>query len=671
MPTTLKKLATWLADNELLLLGLAAPFLLFPGLFGLPAQFSPWIGLGIAGLAWVGRGLAQGRLSVATPLDLPILLLVGLAGMGYAISIVPELSWSRLWSLVFGLLVYYAFANWTRDTRRLRQALWLLGLLTLAICGLSLVGTDWDKVRMVDLPWLYDRLPTLLRGLPGSGVEAGGELFNPRWVGITLGFLAPLFLALFWFGGVAARPAGPVQGSLSPAEQALRAATLAKGKGVIIDPNLRWLCGAVLAACLVMLLLTQALQGLVAFIAGTAFLLFWRTAPQWRWAWVVLPLNLLALGLYFWVDRLPALAVYLLSPSNPVGIAVSLRLDIWSRALAMLQDLPFSGIGLNAFQAMQVYFYPGYALGLEPHAHNLYLQTALDFGLPGLFVFFWLVVAWFVAVYRRYAVLGSQERLLLMAFSASLVGYLAHGFLDGMMLGAKPSFALWWVLGLGIATPPGILSLRRPKPANLQARFKRGLLTWLPLLVLLAGVLFYFQCAPASLPMNQGALQAQRQLVRIATGQTSDPAALAQAQAKLSQAIALDPQRVFAYELLGLLEGWLGNPDQALLAYQARVALDARREKPLRFYAPQAYWLRRLQASQGSPPGPLTDLGSVYQNWLVRYPNQLNHSLRMAIFLNDYMNNPALARQVLEAARQRNAQPGAVLEKAFDSLFAR
>jgi hypothetical protein len=119
-----------------------------------------------------------------------------MALLGLGISVDQALSWPRLWSIVLGLLIFFELR---RSLRPLQQADWIAAALALAGLGLaaiSLVGTNWSQVRFVDLPWLYDRLPTLVRGLPDSGVQSASDLFNPRWVGITMGVLAPAFLPL-------------------------------------------------------------------------------------------------------------------------------------------------------------------------------------------------------------------------------------------------------------------------------------------------------------------------------------------------------------------------------------------------------------------------------------------------------------------------------------------
>jgi len=87
-------------------------------------------------------------------LSIPVAFSLGLAGF---FGIVYSLNWTA----------GCAFVNWIDRRTRLRTAVTLLALLTLGIALLSLFGTDWSKVRLLDLPWLYERLPNLVRGLPG------------------------------------------------------------------------------------------------------------------------------------------------------------------------------------------------------------------------------------------------------------------------------------------------------------------------------------------------------------------------------------------------------------------------------------------------------------------------------------------------------------------------
>src|SRR5690606_4655691 len=112
-------------------------------------------------------------------------------------------------------------------------------------------------------------------------------------------------------------------------------------------------------------------------------------------------------------------------------------------------DMPYTGVGLNTFPLVMDRFYSGVALGPEPHAHNLFLQIAVDLGLPGL-------VAWcglfggagaaLVQTYRASADPGVRRMAL--AAGGGLLAFLVFGIIDTISPGAKPGLALWLVFGL-------------------------------------------------------------------------------------------------------------------------------------------------------------------------------------------------------------------------------
>ena len=144
------------------------------------------------------------------------------------------------------------------------------------------------------------------------------------------------------------------------------------------------------------LLLTQTILGLLGLLAGTFIVLVFVS----RWFWLLLPAGVAAgAGLVLWMNPVEYLTA-LLSIDDLGDIAVLMRLNMWSRAWAMIWDLPFTGIGLNTFPLIQSQFYTGYIIGHEPDAHNLLLQTALDLGLPVLVAFLWFLVIWIVQMLR-------------------------------------------------------------------------------------------------------------------------------------------------------------------------------------------------------------------------------------------------------------------------------
>jgi len=142
--------------------------------------------------------------------------------------------------------------------------------------------------------------------------------------------------------------------------------------------------------------------------------------------------------------------------SDTIG-DLSMRQEIWSRALTMMADFPFTGIGLGCFERLMGMLYPLFLApkGTVTHAHNLFLQVGVDLGLPGLAAFALLLGLAFRSGLRAHRALA-QERVddlaaLAAAGVASLAGICAHGMLDAAVWNNKGAFLPWVVMGLCVA----------------------------------------------------------------------------------------------------------------------------------------------------------------------------------------------------------------------------
>lgn len=581
----------------------------------------PFLALGLVALTWLCRWLAVGRFTVSTGVDIPIIIILVMALVGYSISVGPALSQTRLWSLILGVVVFYGIVNTLKSERQIWASISFLALLTVGIAGISLLGTDWQQTRLFDAPWIYDHLPTLIRGLPNSGVPRASDLIQPRFVGITMGVFVSVFLALLFFNR---------------------------------KRYLRLISLVVILIGFGILLLTQTLAGLAGVLVAILFLIVWRN----RWSVIIIPFGFAA-GIAALLVAGPARVIqYLLSASNPVGIAIVLRLDMWSRALAMIQDMPFTGIGLNTFPVIQSSFYPGFLLGPEPHAHNLFIQTALDLGLPGLFAFLWLLVAWVYTVWRKYHASENLEyRILLVGLIAGVLSYLTAGFIDAMMLGAKPGVGLWILLGLGAAPIGSLNSLETIKvPSNPTRTLKSVLFIIFVMAIPLAFTIIY----PASFYMNLGAIQAHQALYPGQIPGSFDFSAMEKAKATLIQVLPLDSRYLSAYELLGRIYAWEGSPTQALDAFAHRVVLDG--QKPLPHYFPSDYWLRQILGTDTAEVDDWNDLIRIYSNWMERFPARAEVYTGIGLVWQCHKGNPGQAENVLRTGIEKQAQPIELLE---------
>jgi putative inorganic carbon (HCO3(-)) transporter len=435
----LKSLASWLVDREIW------PTIVGVALATFTRRWAPW-GLALLALTWLVRWLGRGRPSVRTPIDGAVVGLLLALPLSFWAATDRGATFVAVARLLAGLALAYGLANWASVVRDGRARLSLLAL-GLAGMGLGLA--------------LYS-LVAVSRPSPGKAPYVPGDVFeqapvevedkvNPNVMAGALVVALPYPLAMLLLASPAALP--PVRGA---APRVL--AWLVDARPV------RWAWfGLAAAAVAALLVLTKSRGAWVAEAIALVVLL----AHRWRGVLWSIPVALLALGLVLWWLG-PAALLDALAPGGDGLEQWMSRVEIWSRAIYMLQDFPFTGAGAGAFGHVADTLYPfllrGPGAGV-PHAHNLFLQVAVDLGLPGLVAYLAiLLLALWSAVdgarrHRRagecglarragengLARRGGQRALSALAWAgvASLVAMCVHGMVD----------ATTWIVGRGAFVP--------------------------------------------------------------------------------------------------------------------------------------------------------------------------------------------------------------------------
>jgi putative inorganic carbon (hco3(-)) transporter len=213
------------------------------------------------------------------------------------------------------------------------------------------------------------------------------------------------------------------------------------------------------------LLLTQSRTAYLS-IGITLFAMILFLLPK-KWRWVVGGLAVLGLAAFFiWISQVGFETVIHTTLDNvPLGVEKSSaslismqgRVEIWSRAIMLIREVPLTGLGLNVFRYAIFLVFPPYSIGPEfnlGHAHNEMLQTALDLGIPGLIAFVTLSgIAFFLLLRSFYhpSHPGKNqviEQFLVLGLAGGLAAHFLYGLLDTVALGAKPGFLFWMLLGL-------------------------------------------------------------------------------------------------------------------------------------------------------------------------------------------------------------------------------
>jgi putative inorganic carbon (HCO3(-)) transporter len=391
-----------LAFAELWTVGLAA------GLTLVLPPLLPFVMI-LAAFFWLLRLIAFRPLTRRTPAGAPILflglwLLMTLWVTGLPQKTVPQVLW-----MLMSITLYYDIVNWTDTIARFR--LWLNGLVAvgLALAFSAPFTTDWSFRRLPSVP---DSFYSLFKQL---AVQAA----HPNIIAGLLVLLIPLALALLLFG----------------------------------DKTFHWaervLAALAFVSMTIMLALTQSRGAWLAFIAVLAVMPLLR----WRWGWVLTGVVFAGstVAIYFYGPlRFLESAFY-----NSAAASLEGRLEIWSRAISMIRDFPLSGVGMGSYGQVADALYPHFILppGGITHAHNLFLQIAVDLGIPGLAAWSALLVASLTQAWRVYHHGRTTRDALAAGYGAgilgSLLGAIIHGFTDAVPWGTnQPALVLWVLLAL-------------------------------------------------------------------------------------------------------------------------------------------------------------------------------------------------------------------------------
>jgi len=412
---------------EWVLLALAAPFLLFPHV----KPGMTVLALGLLLLFWL-TALIRRQPWPVTPFNGALLLFVLMVGVGISVTLLPELTLPKATGLILGLALFRATAQ-VRGRGRLWLALGGLASAATGIWVLGVLGLQWPAKIPALRAWL-NRLPQPFSRLPGAPAEG----INPNQLAGVMVLILPLPLAAL-IGGELSR------GSL-PRRLLGLAGVMAWGTTLFF---------------------TQSRGGWMGGLAGSLVLLsLCGLSGDQRWqrrVGLALPLLALVMGAIILVSLGPERVGELLygaaegEVESPAGtISLQGRLEIWSRALCVIHDFPFTGCGLGTFRRLVWLHYPLFLISPErdiAHAHNVFLQIALDLGLPGLVSYLAiLLLAGWVGWQRVRR--GSGDRWLALGVLAGLVGYHVYGLADALAPGSKPSFLFWWLLGLLVGEEP-------------------------------------------------------------------------------------------------------------------------------------------------------------------------------------------------------------------------
>jgi O-antigen ligase/cytochrome c-type biogenesis protein CcmH/NrfG len=452
---------------EVAVLALTAPLLLAAS--RMPRSLS-LVALGLLAVPFLVRWSRQGRLARPTALNRPVAVLA-LLFLPAAMLLSPDpwgVTWPRVAGLAWSIALFFAVAN--RGGRGARRR----------------------STRLNGPTWVFLALGGAVALLVPPAMRSVDKLFflpQTGWLAARLG----------WANGL---PTNEVAGVLTlfiPFVVALAAGALLTRRRRLVLVLL-----PLAALLLLALVLTQSRTGLMAATIGALLALIAGARPGWR----VLGVGLAVVALLLLVVVLsPLRDWFVFAGANSWQSVIGPRLGIWGQALDGIRDHPVWGMGLGAFGVLARWVYPlapPAETAIIEDAHNLYFQTALDFGLlGGLLLIVLLALAGLSALgLVRARRPRSLSRLWAAGLLGALVAHALYSLTDAVALGTLGGVALWFVLGLIMGSTPS----RAPQPAD---PFER----WAPLTIGLSAVALLLVLLVTAQPVNQAGQLAARALL--------------------------------------------------------------------------------------------------------------------------------------------------------------
>ncbi len=423
MSQVMRNLASWLVRLEIVLLSVVYFYVVL-------TDQLPLIALALIALVWLARKWTTGRfthyaLRNTCLLVLPVFFLLAWLPVSLAVSVNWFSSLPKVYGVVLGAAFFFAIANQIQTRDDWARAVFWLVLACLGIAVAGLIGTDWAQERIGALGFIYERLPRFIQGIPRS--IAGG--FARNGVGGTLALTIP-FLAAMTFA----------RGTMGDHK------IMGDHKG---RPYVSFvICSLVIS--LLALALTQSRGGILGTAVGLLAVAIWRER-KFAWTLVIGAIVLAGLIAAGYGD---ALLNFVLRMDAQSGTLAS-RLEVWQRGLMMVQDFPFTGIGIGTYNQIAHLMYPFFIAApdeLVPHAHNQFLQVAVDLGIPGLIAYLALLVGFAFTCLRIYRSTDDAFiRALVVGLGCGILAHHVFGLTDAFILGTKPGIVMWIFFGFAMA----------------------------------------------------------------------------------------------------------------------------------------------------------------------------------------------------------------------------
>lgn len=371
------------------------PYELFPALSSL-TYIAFWIAI-VTLLIFLPSQLALEGTLTARPREVHLVLLLCCAGaLSIFFALDPGEAWATFAEFMKVVAMFIVMVNVARTERRLKSLL-LLALAAGFVVSIGVIN-DYSLGRLN------------IRGERVGAIIGRGMFNNPNEIALHLVIVTPIAIGLLL-------------------------STRSIFKKIIY--------GVCVALMVVGNVLTFSRGGFLGLVFGVGVLL-WKVGRRHRLAVIVLALVLIMMGFALMPGTMVERFASIFDTSgnlNGGGSAIARR-EVIYRAIIVSSRHPVLGVGMGNFPFVSIH---------NLVTHNAYLQVAVEIGIPAMICYVLLILSPLKGLRRieREEIAAhhaSRSYYLVVAFQASLVGYMVSSFFDSVAY----KYHLYYLVGYAL-----------------------------------------------------------------------------------------------------------------------------------------------------------------------------------------------------------------------------
>jgi putative inorganic carbon (HCO3(-)) transporter len=394
---------------------------------------------------WLISVLAKRQPIPSTPMNLAFLVIAIQVLVSLYATYDIAVSLQKVTGVIWGMAAYFALVRFGKKRIGIFVTTLIFILGSAGISVLGLLGIEWPTNKIIIFNSVYDQFPKISSLIPGLS-----EGFHPNEVGGALTWIIPFWMVVLVWLIIRFKK---IRKHTSPFLIILY---------ILIDLFLLGLSSVVL-------LFSQSRSAYIGLASGLILLLLVVLPKKIKWGYIFLLIIGVGILTYYILNGQFMTYVNQLFPdSGMASMAFSMntlsgRVEIWSRAIYAIQDFAFTGMGMNTFRSIVNVLYPLQTIFADVpvkdigHAHNLFLQTALDLGIPGLIGFiamymtsFWMILESLRRLKKSFkrnpktnALTKEMFYMILVGFLGGQIAHLGYSMTDAIAFGAKPGILFW------------------------------------------------------------------------------------------------------------------------------------------------------------------------------------------------------------------------------------